>query len=79
MLHIRNLDDATYEALVRKAHQDQRTLSAEAAVILAQSLLTGPDGMAHRRQAVEAAKETGKLWPKGLPAPEDLIAEDRRR
>jgi plasmid stability protein len=79
MLHIRDLDEATHSALKQQADDARRSMSAHAAALLSTALGTGSAAVANRRKILDEAQHVGRLWPRELPAPEDLIAADRSR
>lgn len=79
-LQIRDLDDAVYEALSEKAKREHRSLAQQAALTLAEALDVPVGGCARRRSLLQLIEvERGERWPADLPAPADLVREDRER
>jgi plasmid stability protein len=79
-LQIRDLPEEVYQKLLRLAKQDHRSLSQEAAVVLARCIGREHDPR-DRRQAVlrRVLARSEALADVKLPDPAELIREDRDR
>jgi len=78
-LQIRNLPDNLYQALVRKAEEERRSLSQQAIVVLSQGLEAVDDPKARRRAALRRAAMIDPKKTRLLPDPVKLVREDRDR
>jgi hypothetical protein len=77
-LQVRDLDERTYRALLRRAESEKRSLARQVAKMLEQEL--EPAGDRIRRLALlEEIRAHRTGWPAGLVAPVDLLREDRER
>jgi plasmid stability protein len=75
VLHVRNVPEEVYEALRARAAREGRSMNAEVIAILRRSLTArrDPDDViADLRRFRERVR-----LPADVPAPEDLIREDR--
>jgi plasmid stability protein len=79
LLQIRNLPDELYQALVRKAAEERRSLSQQAIVVLSKGLEADSDPKARLRRALAQAKRLNAGRGKSLSDPVKLIREDRDR
>ena len=79
-LQIRDLDPTIYRALSRRAKREHRSLARQAAMLLEEALLAPSDGRARRGDLLATIDEDlPTRWPQDLPAPEQLITQDRQR
>ena len=74
-LHIRNVPEAVYEALRRRAKRSGRSLNAEVIETLEGSIQDDADAEARVAQLEEFRREW--LAPASMPRPEELIRQER--
>lgn len=79
-MQVRDLPEAVYRRLAERARQEHRSLAQQATVLLAQALDLEDEPRQRRRRVIEtlAKNPISEDWTQ-LPAPEDLIREDRNR
>jgi plasmid stability protein len=78
-LHIRDLDDALWQALAARARRQGRSLAREAEALLAEAVSSEASPVARRRALLADAAQGAAAWPGDLPEVEALLAEDRAR
>jgi plasmid stability protein len=78
-LQIRNLPDDLYQALVRKAGEERRSVSQQAIVELSRNLQLVVDARARRKRILTEIRKSHPGLGKRLPDPVKLIREDRDR
>lgn len=76
-LHIRNVPQAVYEALRRRAERFGRSLNAEVIETLEASVATDSDAAARIARLEELRREW--LAPTDMPKAEELIREQREQ
>jgi plasmid stability protein len=76
-LQIRELPQEIYDALKLDADREQRSLTQQAIVTLRQAQQR--DRIDQRSAAIDALRQSQRRFEFSDQAPEDLIAEDRRR
>jgi hypothetical protein len=79
VLQIRNLPDALYQTLVRKAAEERRSLSQQAIVALSKGLGDEIDPKTRVRRVLAEIKRLHAGRGKSLSDPAKLIREDRDR
>lgn len=78
-LQIRDLPDDLYDRIKRLSEREHRSLSSQALVLLEEALSRTEEPRERRLELVEAIERRHEAWSDELPAPEELIAEDRAR
>lgn len=80
-LQVRDLPEDVYRGIVRLAEADQRSISQEAIVLLRKGLGTAQEPGARRRSVLDSLPDflVRDSDSKPVPAPEELIREDRDR
>ena len=78
-LQIRNLPDDLYQALVRKAEEERRSVSQQAIVELSRNLQLAIDAKAKRKRILAEIRKSHPGLGRRLPDPVKLIREDRDR
>jgi len=78
-LQIRNLPDDLYQALVRRAEEERRSLSQQAIVTLTVGLDTVENDKARRARVLAEIRRHHAGVGKGLTNPAKLIRQDRDR
>ena len=79
-LQVRELPDNLYRLLQKKAQKEHRSLSQEAIAVLAKGLNTSISHQDRRQELLqEINAQAVAMQTSELPAPADLIHEDRRR
>ena len=77
-LHIRDLPEEVYQAVLAAARLERRSLSQQAVVELRRAL--GLEAAEQRSARVLAVlRECGRRLPADAPSPEELLREDRDR
>lgn len=80
-LQVRDLPEDVYRGIVRLAEADQRSISQEAIVLLRKGLGTAQEPGTRRRSVLDSLPDflVRDSDSKPVPAPEELIREDRDR
>jgi plasmid stability protein len=77
-LHVRSVPEELYNELREKAHESNRSLSAEVVTLLAQALERSRARREHDK-ALDAIQRRRFKPGKDAPSTGDLLKEDRRR
>jgi hypothetical protein len=78
-LQVRGVPAAVYGALAEASKQEHRSLAQQALVVLERGLGLAEDPVKRRQRVLRMIAETPIGEGKSLPAPVELIREDRSR
>lgn len=78
-LQIRDLPDEIYNKIKELSEKEHRSLSSQALVLLKKALSHEESNQERRKKIIKEIESTQNKWSDDLPAPEDLIADDRAR
>lgn len=78
-LQVRDLPEGIYAKLSIQAELEHRSLAQEAVVVLERGLGVKQDSSLARRHLLEEIRGNSSGAGNKLPAPQDLVAEDRAR